>query len=210
MRKSMCRLLCRFRAGYLGGNQRARLWRFDSGLKLKKHYAAEDGMTDKQVFYVTQDKQGFYWVMTCHELYHLDKDGEVINRFNARNGIELQEFSIFSGMITRNGKLYLSGMNGFQSIDPVELRNNAEKPPVLLTSLYINNREITPQTPHSPLTKKLQQTRKLVLNHDQTNLSIGYTALNYIYPEQNQYAYKLEGAGYRVELCEKPPGSVLQ
>lgn len=170
------------------------LWRFDSGLKLKKYYAAEDGMTDRQVFYVTQDKQGFYWVMTCHELYHLDKDGEVINRFNARNGIELQEFSIFSGMITRNGKLYLSGMNGFQSIDPAELRNNAEKPPVLLTSLYINNREITPQTPHSPLTKKLQQTRKLVLNHNQTNLSIGYTALNYIYPEQNQYAYRLEGA----------------
>lgn len=170
------------------------LWRFDPELKLKKHYTAEEGMTDRQVFYVTQDKEGYYWVMTCHELYHLDRDGEVINRFNARNGIELQEFSVFSGMITRSGKLYLSGMNGFQCIDPQELRHNMEKPPVLLTSLYINNREITPQTPHSPLTKKLQQTRKLVLNYNQTNISIGFTALNYIYPGQNQYAYKLEGA----------------
>lgn len=170
------------------------LWRFDAALKLKKRYTAEEGMTDRQVYYVTQDKEGYYWVMTCHELYHLDRDGEMINRFNARNGIELQEFSIYSGLITRNGKLYLSGMNGFQCIDPLELRHNKEKPPVLLTSLSINNREITPHSPHSPLTKKMQQTRKLVLNYDQTNISIGYTALNYIYPEQNQYAYKLEGA----------------
>ena len=170
------------------------LWRFDAGLNLKKHYTAEAGMTDRQVYYTTQDKQGYYWVMTCHELYHLDKEGEVIGRFNARNGIELQEFSIFSGLTTGDGKLYLSGMNGFQCIDPLELRHNTEKPPVLLTSLYINNREITPQTAHSPLTKKLQQTQKLVLNYNQTNISIGYTALNYIYPEQNQYAYKLEGA----------------
>lgn len=170
------------------------LWRFDAGLRLKKHYTATEGLMDGQVFYVTQDKQGYYWVMTCHELYHLDQEGEVINCFNALNGIELQEFSIYSGMTTRNGKLYLSGMNGFQCIDPVELRHNMEKPPVLLTSLYINNREISPQTPHSPLTKKLQQTKRLVLNYNQTNISIGYTALNYIYPEQNQYAYKMEGA----------------
>lgn len=192
------------------------LWRFDSGLKLKKRYTEDDGLTDSQVFFMTGDKQGYYWVMTCHELYHMDQKGKITNRFNSRNGVELEEFSMYSGLITRNGKLYLSGMNGFQCVDPFELRHNTEQPSVLLTSLFVDNKEITPATPHSPLVKKLQQTERLVLKHNQTNISIGYTALNYIYPGQNQYAYKLDGADRDWNYVENrrtafysnlPPGS---
>lgn len=170
------------------------LWCFDSRMQLKKQYTSADGLTDPEVYYVAEDKEGLFWAMTCHELYRLHPEKGIVNRFNSKNGIELQEFSIFSGIMTRSGKLYLSGMNAFQCINPQELRRNTEAPAVSLTGLFVNNKEITPQTPHSPLQKKLQHTKHLVLNHNQTNFSIGYTALNYIYPGQNQYAYKLEGA----------------
>lgn len=169
------------------------LWQLDSGLNVRKHYTQTDGLKDLQVFYVTEDPQGYLWIMTCHELYQLSREKGIVNRFNSKNGIELQEFSMYSGTMTRDGKLYLSGMNGFQYINPQELWRNTEKPPVLLTSLRINNREMEINAPGSPLSRKIQQTEKLVLNYNQTNLSIGYTALNYIYPEQNQYAYRMEG-----------------
>lgn len=178
---------------WVSGNGQG-LWCFDPKLKLKKHYTAVDGLLDQEVYYVAEDKEGYLWVTTSHELYRLHPEQGIVNRFNSKNGIELQEFTIFSGAMTRNGKLYLSGLNALQCIDPQGLQRNTEPPAVLLTNLRVNNKEITPQTPHSFLHKKLQLTQHLTLNYNQTNFSIGYTALNYIYPNQNQYAFKLEGA----------------
>ncbi len=35
--------------------------------------------------------------------------------------------------------------------------------------------------------------KKIVLNHNQTNITIEYCALNYIFNSKNEYSYKLEG-----------------
>ena len=66
-------------------------------------------------------------------------------------------------------------------------------PPVLLTDLKINNRIVVPGEKDSPLSKKLNLQGKLILRHDQTNISISYLALNYLYPQQNRYAYRMLG-----------------
>ena len=45
----------------------------------------------------------------------------------------------------------------------------------------------------SPLSEHISQTKSITLNHLQSIFTIKFVALNYIIPQKNQYAYKLEG-----------------
>lgn len=170
----------------------AGLFQFDSQLELKKRYFKENGLLDEQVYSI-MGKGDELWLMTSREIYLLNKREERLNRFYSKGGMIPGEFSISAGMMAGNGQLYLSGSKGFLTFDPALLDMNDEKPPVLLTSLGLNNELVNPGDETSLLDSKLQLQTKLVLKHNQTNLTIGYTALNYIYPEQNQYAYKMDG-----------------
>lgn len=170
----------------------AGLFQFDSRLKLKKRYFKENGLSDEQV-YSMMGKGNEVWLTTSREIYLLNKREGHLNRFHVKGGLIAGEFSISAGMMAGDGRLYLPGSNGFLTFDPALLNMNKEKPAVLLTSLGLNNELVNPGDAKSLLDSKLQLQKKLVLKHNQTNLTIGYTALNYIYPEQNQYAYKMEG-----------------
>lgn len=170
----------------------AGLFQFDSHLKLKKRYFKENGLTDERV-YCIMEKGNELWLMTSREIYLLNKQKGILNRFYTEGGIIAGEFSISAGMMARDGRLYLSGSKGFLTFDPALLNMNKETPPVLFTWLGLNNEKVDPGGDKSLLKSKLQLQGELVLQHDQTNLTIGYTALNYIYPEQNQYAYKMDG-----------------
>lgn len=174
----------------------AGLFRFDRDMKLKKRYYKGNGLLDERV-YCIMGKGDELWLMTSRELYLLNVKTDEIHRFYSKNGIIPEEFSLSAGLLARNGKLYLSGTKGFLTFDPTSLTMNTEKPSVLLTTLSLNNEVVKPGEKQSLLSRKLQLEKKLVLKHNQTNLTIGYTALNYIYPEQNQYAYKMSGVDDR-------------
>lgn len=174
----------------------AGLFHFDEEMKLKKRYYKGNGLLDERVYGIV-GKGDELWCITSRELYLLKVNTDEIHRFYSKNGIIPEEFSVSAGLLARTGKLYLSGTKGFLTFDPSLLTMNMEKPPVLLTTLSLNNEVVKPGEKVSLLSKKLQLENRLVLKYNQTNLTIGYTALNYIYPEQNQYAYKMNGVDER-------------
>lgn len=174
----------------------AGLFRFDRNMVLKKRYYKENGLLDERV-YCIMGKGNELWLMTSRELYLLNAETDGLHRFYSKSGIIPEEFSLSAGLLARDGKLYLSGTKGFLTFDPTLLTVNMEKPPVLLTTLSLNNEVVKPGGEQSLLSRKLQLEKKLVLKHNQTNLTIGYTALNFIYPEQNQYAYQMVGVDDR-------------
>src|SRR6185436_5952341 len=67
------------------------------------------------------------------------------------------------------------------------------KPPVVLTGFQLFNREVPIGAKGSPLAKHISQTDRLVLSHEQSVLTFEFAALDYTAPEQNEYAYVLEG-----------------
>ena len=62
------------------------------------------------------------------------------------------------------------------------MNKNTYIPPVYLTTLSINNFPV-----------EFGNNKSIRLKADETNISIGYTAPDFISPSQNQYAYKMEG-----------------
>lgn len=62
-----------------------------------------------------------------------------------------------------------------------------------MNSLTVNNRIIYPQDETQILDAVLDDTEKIDLKYNQNNLSVSYSALNYVFPNQNQYATFLHG-----------------
>src|SRR5690606_14754444 len=96
-----------------------------------------------------------------------------------------------AGISTQDGTLFFGNLEGFNFFDTSNLKTNKNIPPVILTDLKVANKTITPLEGNI-LKAHISVANEVVLKYNQ-NFSLSYIALNYTAPQQNQYAYKLEG-----------------
>jgi signal transduction histidine kinase/AraC-like DNA-binding protein/ActR/RegA family two-component response regulator len=64
---------------------------------------------------------------------------------------------------------------------------------VIITDLKLSGRPVTINGPDHILLKDISFTPGIRLNHDQNTLALEFAILNFIKPEKNRYAYKLDG-----------------
>ena len=76
------------------------------------------------------------------------------------------------------------GANGFNVFKPSNIIENAFIPPVIITSLTVNN------NPYLTITDSI---KKIELDYKQNVFNFDFVALSYSQPNKNEYAYKLEG-----------------
>ena len=89
--------------------------------------------------------------------------------------------------------MYFGSMRGLIRFNPAQFLKNGSSPPVYITGIQINNKELTVDKKNSPLRESITYTRRIELPFDQSTISIDFAALSYTMPEMNEYAYKLEG-----------------
>ncbi len=148
---------------------------------------------EEKILSLTESPDGQIWFTTNRKLFRYHPGKNTCSSFDAFNGMVAQEFSPNSAFLNHNGQLYLPGNKGITTVNTHLFPSNPEIPPICLTTLRINNRQVTPQSHPSLLSHSLRFTSSLTLRHKENSITLGYTALNYIYPLSNRYAYYLEG-----------------
>ncbi len=160
-----------------------------------------NGLTDDVVTAITADNAGNLWVSTNNGLSELRFEGSAsssvmpkyqIANYNSANGLQSNQFIANSSYKTRDGEVLFGGMNGIITFFPDRIIKNGFKPPILLTGFFINNKEV-PFGGTSYLKSPINEVTELTLPYDQNNLTIKFSALNFINPEKNAYAYKMAG-----------------
>ena len=103
------------------------------------------------------------------------------------------------GLMSSIGQLYFGTGWGVVVFHPDSIQQNNFVPPVSLTSLSIHNQPVPVSHSNadtlgwkSPLSKSISYSEEVVLNYDQNDFSLEFSALNYINAENNRYKYKLE------------------
>ena len=138
---------------------------------------------------IVQDKRGFFWVSTTNGITRLKvnrkKDGGIeweIRNYTAREGLQTPFFNANSSALTNDGHVLLGGFEGYTVINPDEIGLVAENPgaPVII-SVMAGDRYIDADDGH------------IVLNHDDTHLTIRYFTGNLNNASSVRYAYKLVG-----------------
>lgn len=133
------------------------------------------------------------WLSAVSGISCIDLHKDSIWNFTAANGVDTREFTPGGGIAMDDGTILFSSNNGFLRFHPADLQINNYIPPVVFTSLAVNNKPIQPNDESQILKKTVDDTQEIVLTYRQRNFSISYSALNYINQYQNQYAYRLLG-----------------
>lgn len=167
-------------------------------------FRKEDGLPDNTMLAMRKDNKGGYWISTSKGLSELKFQGKqqalsdeaVFRNYTEPEGLQGIEFNVKAACKTRQGELIFGGPNGFNIFSPSQIKVNQEIPEVVLTDLKIFNKSIRVGKSLNNrvfLEKSLNEVDQISLQPGEDMISFEFAALNYFHPENNQYAYQLEG-----------------
>ncbi len=155
-------------------------------------YSEKEGLINNVVHKILEDAQGMIWVSTNKGLSRFDPKAKKFKNYSDYNGLQNNEFVHGAGLKSASGELFFGGLNGFNYFFPKDLTVNKNIPAVLITDLKISNKSVSPGQEGSPLKEHISFTKEINLDYKQS-FTLGFVALNYTTPQQNQYAYMLKG-----------------
>lgn len=161
-----------------------------------KRYMRRHGLAGDVVWGILEDANGYLWINTSLGVSRFDPQKEEFKNYGYAEG--------FQGNISgrgicykdQNGYLYMGGNNGIDIFNPLLMKDHPVLPDVYITGIYLFNREIKVGeviNGDTLLTCQPSATKAIRLNHHNNVLGIAFSALHYLSPQKNRYAYILEG-----------------
>lgn len=171
-----------------------------------------DGEQRRSIIYgILEDQGGMLWVSTNRGLYCYDPTLGTSQHFDARDGLQSNEFNTSAALRMHGGELYFGGIEGITHFRPEEISRNPHVPNVILTEFRVFNRPMELSRPPWAI-------KDIRLSHRMNFFSLEFAALDYTSPTRNRYAYRLSGfdpdwvdAGRRrtAHYTNVPPGRYL-
>jgi two-component system sensor histidine kinase ChiS len=175
------------------GTVGAGLYLFNQSENSFKVFTKKDGLPSNIVYGILEDDAENLWLSTTNGLCQLNpKTGKTKNYYK-ENGLQSDQFTYNACLKTQDGEMFFGGINGVTAFYPGRIQENSYVPPVVITDFKILNRPVAIGGKNPVLTKDISQTKSLHLSYKHTVFSFEFVALNYAIPEQNHYAYKMEG-----------------
>ncbi|QJW90417.1 response regulator [Spirosoma taeanense] len=173
---------------------------FGNGLcRLDKHtgqircFTVRNGLPNNVVYGIRPDADGHLWLSTNRGLCRFDSKSFDVRNYTTDDGLPSEEFNRFQDLALPNGRIVFGGIGGYTVFNPRRVNDDNFKPVVALTALRINNQPVSALDPESPIRQDINETREIVLNHEQNFLSFDFAALQYNQSDKNQYRHKLIG-----------------
>jgi len=181
-------------------DRRGNIWLGSYGLGLigydplsrsARNYTIEDGLPSNVILGLQEDAGGALWISTDNGLSKFD--GRIFKNYTVKDGLPGNVFNYNSFLRDSRGELFFGGYNGLLSFFPEQIKDNPRVPRAVFTSLRLFNKPVAIDDETQLLGKNINMIRELTFSHDQNIFSIDFAVLNYIKPEKNRYAYKLDG-----------------
>ena len=157
------------------------------------HFTTEDGLSGNTVFGIIEVSEEEIWLSTNNGLSKFNPKLKTFTNYNYSNGLENSEYNFNAYFKTQSGDLLFGGINGFTRFNPKSIQPNQFIPPVAFTDLRKNNQVIKVGDETTLLDKSLNETEEITFKYNEANFSLGFAALDYYSPENNHYAFMLEG-----------------
>ncbi|AZI27557.1 response regulator [Pedobacter sp. G11] len=163
--------------------------------KSGKFKSAEDENWIKSavVYGIVKDNTGKMWFSTNNGVFEFDPKTKVKRSFGKWDNLQSQQYNYKAFYKDSTGKLYFGGINGFNAFYPDQVQNTTSTPKVSFTNFQLFNKDLDLNDDKSPLKSSINYTDEVILDYNQSVLSIEYASLSFIAPNKLQYAFKMEG-----------------
>lgn len=166
---------------------------FDAGKQQFAVYTQKDSFANNMIHAILEDHNGNLWFTTNQGLTRFNPHNRAVHNYAMSDGLQGNEFKSRASYIAPDGEMFFGGSNGFNSFYPDSINDNNFIPPVYITGFQIFNIPVEAGSENSALREHIDETKEIRLSYRQSVFTFEFSALNYTHPEENQYAYKLEG-----------------
>ncbi len=168
---------------------------YDPKSKQSKRWHTGSGLGSNIVLGTLHDENSKNtWVVTTDMVAEVNiNQDDIVKSYSYTSGFPLEEINEGAFYKTNAGMFLVGGSNGYVKFYPSELDLNTFSPQPIITSLNLFNERVKPNDENNILTQEIGRTSEITLDYFQSVFSIEFTSLNYLRPENNQYAYMLEG-----------------
>jgi len=153
----------------------------------------KNGFDADFIYSIQSDQNGMLWLSTEKGLTRFDPQAEESKRFKiltVNDGLPFDEIYPYKISLCKDGFVYVAGRrgtgDGFMRFKPEDIQDNQQIPEIVLTGFNIKNESIK-------MDSSLLVISEVNLKHNENFFSFEFAALDYKNPEENQYAYMLEG-----------------
>lgn len=171
-----------------------------------QHFYKEHGLPNDTIYSILSAGQ-YMWLATNFGLSKLDITTGKMQNYDVNDGLPANEFNGGAASIGPDNTLYFGGVDGITYFKPDNIAKNTIAPQVVITGLEVNNKPVG-----NPFSVK--HIEDLTLTHDQNNLTLGFAALDFHHPQQNQLKFRLypyqtqweSAATGQIKYNNLPPG----
>ena len=152
------------------------------------------GILDKKIMSISESADGKLWLANTHGLICYDSKTERIKKYTREDG--LLSSSLTEAIGSYGDTLFFGTTNGVNFIQSSQISTNPNHPDVLISSFKIHNERVKPQKElfgSVVLSRNINATEHLSLNHHQNNFSMEFCGTNYSNSSKNAFRYRLEG-----------------
>lgn len=153
----------------------------------------ENGLPSNVVYRIEEDNSHKLWVSTSKGLVNFDPATKSMRIFTTANGLLSDQFNYNSSYKSPSGNMYFGSVKGMIRFNPSDFKINNYIPPIHITGIQVNNKELEVNINKSPLSKSITHTTQITLGYNQSSFSLDFAALSYTAPKTSEYEYKMEG-----------------
>ncbi len=146
------------------------------------HLSCANGLSNACVKSLVEDASGNVFVATAYGInkVSIGTDDMKVTSYGVSDGVPALEICERSMCMMPNGKLYFSTKESLVAFDAVEHGGKKDNLDVRLVGVEVNDSLWT-------------WCEELDLEHDQNNITLRFSALNYACPSHTRYRYRLKG-----------------
>jgi signal transduction histidine kinase/ligand-binding sensor domain-containing protein/CheY-like chemotaxis protein len=187
------------------------LTRFDPKSETFVRFTMKDGLGDHTVYGILCDDKGNLWLSTNLGISKFNPHRRVFKNYHVTDGLQGTEFNGGAYYKTSNGEMLFGGSYGFNTFYPSTVKES-HHPPAMMLSVSKNFQTIAFIDAFNSEEKEIR------LSSKDKVISFRFAALDYLNPQQNQYAYKLEnfdedwvycGTNHTVNYTHIDPGDYV-
>ncbi|MFB6343664.1 two-component regulator propeller domain-containing protein [Saccharicrinis sp. FJH62] len=156
-------------------------------------YSNINGFSNRLIYSIIADHKNQIWLSTSNGLFRFLPDEKKVSMFTTADGLQSNQFNFNSGYVTRDGKLYFGGVNGFNAFYPTDITTNDFEPPIRIVNFQLFNKDLELKSNDGILKSSIINCKAIDLKYNQNVISLDYVALSYKNPENNLYQYIMEG-----------------
>ncbi len=163
------------------------LFHYSKDKKLIQHYTEENGLANNYVCAIGVD-QNYVWCSTNSGLCMLNKKTNKFLNFTSKEGLPSNQFFEQAYLKTSNGEHFFGTTNGFLYFESNKIKLNKFIPPVYISNIEVKGKQ------QNLFKNSYQKKDTIIINWEKDiPVTFSFLAINYSNPNNNQYAYILEG-----------------